>query len=209
MRRRGRAEPEAVDETCVGRRMEVGQDRAQRGEVRAVEARAVDLGGRDDANADLRAHSRRPRGRAPRARPGRPAWSRSERERTNAVRRGAARSRAARPQRRAGPQGSPVPPRPHLRRSVRRGAGRWVRSRWPLSSARAEDRRRGCRRSGLAPATASSSPGRAPSFRLSCAGSRALRAGRRRPRRPRSSRSSASEAGTSARRRRRTTACGP
>ena len=51
--------------------------------------------------------------------------------------------------------------------------------------------------------------GRAPSFPLSFASSRASRAGRRRPTPARACRSSASGAGTSARPRRRTTACAP
>ena len=58
-------------------------------------------------------------------------------------------------------------------------------------------------------ASLASTRGRGPSSRLSCASSRALRGARRRQRPTRACRSSASGAGTSARPRRRRTACGP
>ena len=49
---RERAEPEAVDETRLRRRREVGEDGAQTPEVGLVEAVAVDVGAGDDADAD-------------------------------------------------------------------------------------------------------------------------------------------------------------
>ena len=42
--RRGRAEPEAVDEARLRRRREIGEDRAQPPEVRLAQAVAVDVG---------------------------------------------------------------------------------------------------------------------------------------------------------------------
>ena len=54
VRRRGRTEAEPVDETRVRRRMEIGEDRSKRRQVRAMKPRTVDLGGGDHANADPR-----------------------------------------------------------------------------------------------------------------------------------------------------------
>ncbi len=54
MRGRSGAEPKSVDETSIRRWMEIGEDRPQRGEVRAMQTRAVDLESRNDSNADLR-----------------------------------------------------------------------------------------------------------------------------------------------------------
>ncbi len=54
MRRSSRAEPKSVDQTCVRRGMEIGQNRSQRSEVRPVQTRTVDLEGRHHANVDLR-----------------------------------------------------------------------------------------------------------------------------------------------------------
>jgi hypothetical protein len=60
MRRRSRTETKTVDEALLRWRMEIGENGAERCEVRAVEAGAVDLARGDDANADLRgaAHHR-------------------------------------------------------------------------------------------------------------------------------------------------------
>jgi hypothetical protein len=53
--RRGRGtEPKAVDETRVGRWMEISEDRAQPSEIRAVQPRSVDLARRHDSHADRR-----------------------------------------------------------------------------------------------------------------------------------------------------------
>src|SRR6476646_7014236 len=50
--RRSRAEPEAVDEAGLGRRSQRLEHRPQAGEVRAVQAVAVDVAGRDHAHGD-------------------------------------------------------------------------------------------------------------------------------------------------------------
>ena len=47
-------EPEPVDEAGLGGRRQVGEDGAERPEVRAVQAVPVDVGARDDADADPR-----------------------------------------------------------------------------------------------------------------------------------------------------------
>ena len=60
MRRRSRTEAKTVDEARLCGRMEIGENGAERCEVRAVKAGTVDLPRGDDANADLRgaAHHR-------------------------------------------------------------------------------------------------------------------------------------------------------
>jgi hypothetical protein len=47
-------EAKAVDEACVRRRMELGQDGAERGEIGAMQPEVVDLTNGDDPHADLR-----------------------------------------------------------------------------------------------------------------------------------------------------------
>ena len=54
VRRRSRAEPETVDEAGVGGRMQVAEHRAEPCQIGAMKARAIDLGGGEDTNADLR-----------------------------------------------------------------------------------------------------------------------------------------------------------
>jgi hypothetical protein len=54
MRRRCRPETKAVDEACLGGRMEIGEHGAQAGEVRAMKAVEVDRPHRHDPNADRR-----------------------------------------------------------------------------------------------------------------------------------------------------------
>src|SRR5436189_3167172 len=51
--RREWPEPEAVDEANLGRRRQLRENRAQAGEVRAMQAAAVDLAGRDGPHDDL------------------------------------------------------------------------------------------------------------------------------------------------------------
>src|SRR5919106_423494 len=60
VRRRARAEPKAVDETRLRRRMQVCENGTEAGEIRAVEPGAVDLAVRHETHADLRrtAHDR-------------------------------------------------------------------------------------------------------------------------------------------------------
>src|SRR5438874_11329524 len=53
--RRGRAEPEAVDETDLRGWREVPEDRPHCGQVRAMQAVGVDLAGRDRSHRNLRA----------------------------------------------------------------------------------------------------------------------------------------------------------
>ncbi len=54
MGRRCRTKPEPVDETRVSRRGQIRENGAQRGEIRPMEARPVDLESGHDADADLR-----------------------------------------------------------------------------------------------------------------------------------------------------------
>jgi hypothetical protein len=54
VRRSGRSETEAVHETCLGRRMKVGQNRTHAREIRAVESLSIDCTYGNDPDADRR-----------------------------------------------------------------------------------------------------------------------------------------------------------
>ena len=196
MRRRGCAETEPVDETGVCRRMEISKNGSKRCQIRAVKARTIDLSSGNRANADLR------RAADDRMKELLPLFV--------ADLLGVVQSRQ-RPDLRTAEclvveQHSGDHERPRERATTRLIRACDVAN---TEAAIVCEEPLAARTSHAARIDASSAGarGRAPFFPLSSASSRALRGGRRRRSSTRASRSSANGAETSARPRRRTTAC--